>query len=251
MTLHHQRISRGGNQVVTKLDDLPILAVIHPEFFEPEAARPEHLEPPGLHPIEHIHKPSLNAVAAIFERRPLAQHIEPLVSILFRQVFTGRSVVVAVMRPRPREPVTPRLQRRSVDDRCLLAFAIFLRQVNYVCISVPCEACTSAWMIPPKIKPADLNPMLWYFERLDCDAIFRDRKYPARPERWNSLGSRFAFMRRIAGNDLFALFRSVVFSVINRHRRDVTCLGAEILDRGHDKTKHNGRHAKQWRKGHD
>ena len=73
--------------------------MIKAHFLKELANGCEHLEPPGLHAIKHVHQPSLYAVRAILERGALGQELEPLLPVLRCEVLTRRCVVVAIVRP--------------------------------------------------------------------------------------------------------------------------------------------------------
>ena len=84
---HHEGVSRGAHQVVDFLDDLAVRAVVEPKFLEPFGQVREHLEPAGVHSVEHGHKAGLDAVCAIVERRALGEHGELLRPILLGKLF--------------------------------------------------------------------------------------------------------------------------------------------------------------------
>src|SRR5205085_3943602 len=52
------------------------IAMIRPVFLEPVGEPAEHLEAAGLHPLDHLHDPRLDAGAALFVRRVLGQHVD-------------------------------------------------------------------------------------------------------------------------------------------------------------------------------
>ena len=100
-------------------------------------------------------------------------------------------------------------------------------------------------MVVTKVNAIDLGPDGRDGERVANNLFLDDREDQARAERRNALGSRFTFMRRIAGNDLGAFLGRVVFGVVNRHGDD----GA-VFAVFHHVSSHHVRHAHQRRECH-
>ena len=69
----HEGVAAGGERIVALLHHHAIPAVIEPPLLEPGAAGREHFPAAGLHAVEHLDQPGLDAVAAILERRLLAR----------------------------------------------------------------------------------------------------------------------------------------------------------------------------------
>src|SRR4051812_25015674 len=107
-----------------------------------------------------------------------------------------------------------------MKDRCGLALAVNLGDVDHVSVTVEGQVHRGEWMVVTKVQPVELRPLPWDGTRFTGDFLVGYRENSARSERRNSLDPRFTLMWRVACDNRFALCRGVVLGILDRHPRD-------------------------------